>query len=405
MRRAGALALLAVAILTRPLPAQEFLENVSERLTLSAFNDNVRARVSGTLDLEYYHFEQLAPGLIDALGDDLFNPRLTLFLDVQAGPSLYFFAQARFDRGFDPSDRGAQIRLDEYALRYTPWKDGRVSLQVGKFATVIGNWVVRHLSWDNPFISAPLVYEQVTPLEDMHAPGPYEYDGDIHDEKREYLAEIWGPSYASGASIAGKIGKFEYAAEIKNASLASRPESWDATRIGFDHPTFSGRVGWRPNEMWNLGLSASEGPYFRPDALSTLPPGTGLGDFRQYVITQDISFAWRHLQLWAEFHQARFEIPTVGDGDTFGYFIEAKYKFAPQLFGAVRWNQQFFSEVPIFHGARRVPWSHDVSRFETALGYRPTSSTQLKVQYFIQHEESISGPISHTFAVQFTVRF
>src|SRR6266567_1025556 len=87
---------------------------------------------------------------LDSKIDNLFNPRLTLFLDAQYGSQIYFFAQSRLDRGFDPSDRGAQVRLDEYALRITPWDDGRFALQIGKFATVIGNWVPRHLSWENP---------------------------------------------------------------------------------------------------------------------------------------------------------------------------------------------------------------------------------------------------------------
>ena len=47
--------------------------------------------------------------------------------------------------------------MDEYALRWTPWDDGRLSLQAGKFANVIGNWTARHQSWENPFITAPLL--------------------------------------------------------------------------------------------------------------------------------------------------------------------------------------------------------------------------------------------------------
>src|SRR5689334_20480369 len=141
-------------------------DRLDAALTFGAFQDNFRARLSGTIDLEVYHFEQPAPGLIDSTRDSLFNPRLTLFLDAQAGSQIYFFAQARLDRGFDPSDHGAQVRLDEYAVRFTPWADGRFTLQLGKFGTVVGNWVPRHLSWDNPFVNAPLVYENITGISD-----------------------------------------------------------------------------------------------------------------------------------------------------------------------------------------------------------------------------------------------
>src|SRR6201987_4300162 len=148
----------------------DVLDRLDSTLTVSAFQNNLRTRISGLLDLEFYHFNQPAPGLIDSKIDNLFNPRLTFFLDAQLGSQFYFFAQSRIDRGFDPSDHGAQIRLDEYALRITPWDDGRFTLQVGKFATVVGNWVPRHLSWDNPFINAPLLYENVTAIQDKYAP-------------------------------------------------------------------------------------------------------------------------------------------------------------------------------------------------------------------------------------------
>src|SRR5882672_8250308 len=325
----------------------DFFDQVDNALTASAFHDNLRVRLSGTLDLEIYHFEQPAPDLIDSSIDTLFNPRLTLFLDAQVGSHVYFFSQSRLDRGFDPSDNGAQIRIDEYALRVTPWDDGRLTLQIGKFATVVGNWVPRHLSWENPFINAPLVYENVTAIQDKYAPvspayfiySPFLYP------KYTFNPVIWGPSYASGFSVSGRLDRFDYAVEMKNASLSSRPESWYITENGFENPTFNGRVGFRPNEAWNFGFSASEGPYFRREAQSSLPPGRDISDYREFVLRQDISFAWHHLQLWAEFYEARFEVPNVGDADTFAYYVEAKYKFTPQLFGALRWNQQLFDTI------------------------------------------------------------
>ncbi len=382
------------------------LDRLDDTLTMSAFQDDLRARLSGTFDLEFYNFQQPAPGLIDSSNDNLFNPRLTLFLDAQLGEHGYFFAQARVDRGFDPSDHGAEIRLDEYALRITPWQDGRFTLQAGKFATVVGNWVPRHLSWENPFINAPLVYENVTAIQDKYAPysPAYFIYAPYYEGKYAFNPVIWGPSYATGASVSGQLGRFDYAVEMKNASLSSRPESWYITETGFENPTFSGRAGYRPNEAWNFGFSASEGPYFRQEAEPTLPPGTGIDDFREFVLGQDVSFAWHHLQVWAEFYEARFQVPNVGDADTFAYYIEAKYKFTPQLFGAIRWNQQLFGTINDGYG-HNERWSPDLAKIDVAAIYRFTTHAQLKFQYSFQHETSAPGQDNHLLATQFTLRF
>jgi hypothetical protein len=408
--------------------ADDFLDRFDDYLAVSAFHGNIRARVSGLLDLEGYDVEQPPPGLIETEHRFLFNPRFTLFLDAQAGSHVYAFAQARVDRGFDLGDDNAQARLDEYAVRVLPWEDGRFNVQVGKFATVVGNWTHRHLSWENPFITAPLPYENATAVSDKKAPDSrQEFLGkpnETHNEKEEYgeseefsggpdasesyskkynyVPVIWGPSYASGLSVFGQLGKFDYAGEIKNASLSSRPESWDVTDTGFDYPTFSTRFGFRPNEMWNFGMSASTGAYLRPEAAATLSNGHDIGDYREMLLGQDISFAWHHLQLWAECYETRFQVPSVGNADTLAYYLEAKYKFTPQLFGALRWNQQFFGNVSDNEGGSE-PWGDDLWRTDLALGYRFTPHTQLKLQYSLACESA--SDFSHTLAAQVTVRF
>src|ERR1700747_246835 len=230
MKPVAALSLCFLAYTARALDTDDLLDRVDTALSVAAFQDNVRLRLSGTIDLEGYHFEQPPPGLINSNIDNLFNPRLTLFLDAQIGSQVYVFVQSRLDRGFDPSDHGAQVRLDEYALRITPWDDGRFNLQIGKFATVIGNWVRRHLSWENPFVNAPLVYENITPVSDKSAPlSPLDFVRRFDNGKYEFNPVIWGPDYASGVSVSGQLGQFDYAAEIKDSSLAARPESWSLT--------------------------------------------------------------------------------------------------------------------------------------------------------------------------------
>src|ERR1700736_1094166 len=196
MKLFTALSFCAVTATAQALDLEDFFERLDNALTATAFQGNFRARLSGTLDLEAYHFQQPAPGLIDSNIDNLFNPRLTFFLDAQIASQLYFFAQSRIDRGFDPTAQGAQVRLDEYALRVTPWEDGRFTLQIGKFATVVGNWVPRHLSWENPFINAPLVYENVTAISDIFASASsYDFVHGFVYSPVIWNPVIWGPSY------------------------------------------------------------------------------------------------------------------------------------------------------------------------------------------------------------------
>ena len=402
--------ILALALTARMTARADFVEKIHDVHSLNDSHDRFHLQLSGLVDLETYFIDQPAQGLIFSDRDFLLNPRLTLFLDAQIGSKIYLFAQTRVDRGFDPSDDGAQIRLDEYFLRYRPAKN--VHLQVGQFATVVGNWVARHDSWQNPFINAPLPYENLTGIWDSWAPEDAavllewghvgEHDSGDYSDKNLRNPIIWGPSYASGIALSGFCGRFDYAAEMKNASLASRPESWSITQVGFEHPTFSGRAGFRPNEMWNVGLSASSGPYLLSEAALSLPPGRGTGDYRELVLAQDFSFAWHHLQLWAEFYQARFEVPRIGNADTFSYYFEAKYKITSQLFGALRWNQELFSTIR--DADQRTKWGNDIWRIDAALGYRFTNYLQAKLQYSFSRQDTLSEG-ENLIAAQLTAKF
>jgi|CZKI01.1.fsa_nt_gi hypothetical protein len=414
-RAIGAAAVCMMAPGGAALGQDDPLDRLDDRLTFGAWNDNLRARLSGTLDLEGYYLRQPAPGLIFSEGNEVFNPRLSLFLDAQVGTHVYAFVESRADNGFDPGEPGPPVRLDEYVLRFTPWDDGRFNLQIGKFATVVGNWSLRHGSWDNPFVTAPLAYENLTGVWDTTAaretseelawaglrPAPT-YGGEYLQEYHD-VPIIWGPSYASGAAVFGEIGKVDYAFELKNTSLSSRPETWAPTETQWQHPTLSGRVGFLAGEMWNFGFSASAGTYLQPMAAPTLAPGKGFDQYLEVVMGQDVAFAWHHLQIWAEIYEARFEIPEVGNARTQTYYVEAKYKFTPQLFGALRWNQQLFSSLPTATGTAR--WGRNVERVDVGTGYRLTPHVEVKLQYSLEHQDANLQNWGDMLALQFTARF
>jgi len=415
MKRFAAIVLCLAAWASAAARADDDLDRVDDALTVTAADGRTRARVSGTFDLEGYHLSQPPPGLLFTDRDNLLNPRLSLFLDAQLGEHVYVFAQSRLDRGFDPSDDSARLRLDEYAIRLTPGGPG-LNFQIGKFATVVGNWIQRHGSWDNPFITAPLPYDNLVGLWDVaaadstatvlrwaHLAPPAPAAGEYADKTRR-LPVIWGPAYETGAAVSGAVGRIDYAVEVKNAALSARPQRWAATRDDWREPAFSGRIGCRPDEAWNLGFSASTGSYLRPEVAPALPPGRRLNDYRQTVLGEDLAYAWHYWQLWAEIYQARFAVPRVGNAATLAYYLEAKYKFTPQFFGAVRWNQQLFDSLPDATG-KSVRWGREIWRLDLAPTYRFTPHTQLKFQYSLQHESLRSREFSHMLAAQFTVRF
>jgi hypothetical protein len=288
-------------------------------------------------------------------------------------------------------------------------------VQVGRFATVVGNWTTRHGGWTNPFITAPLPYEYLTGMWDTEAvrgrnqllqwshlrPGLAPSVEAIEKDLR--IPIIWGPSYASGIAVSGDVGRLRYAAEAKLGSLSSRPGAWQHGREQRHHPTTSVRLGYRPNPAWDVGVSASSGTYLREGAEHTLAPRHGRGDYQQQVIAQDTTFAWHHLQLWSEIYAARFEIPNVGDAETLAYYVEAKYKFTPQTFGALRWNQQLFGRIG--QGGVATKWGQDVWRIDAGPGFRFTPHTQLKFQYSLQHGDSGARVHTRLLALQFTLRF
>jgi hypothetical protein len=416
MKRKALTLLAGLLLLARAARADDdWLDSLDDALRASAFGGNVTAEITGLLDLEGYSIQQPALGLYTEGGNALFAPRLTLNLDAQITPAIYAFAEVRVDRGFDPADRNLEARFDSYAISYQPWHDLPVQIQAGKFASVVGTYAERYDSWSNPFINAPLPYENRTGVFGDSAPNSAEqfsYERHATDDAYGRVPIMWGPSYASGVAMFGQIGQLSLSAEVKNASLSSPPDAWDLNSHGLSHPTWSGHAYWQPSPAWRFGMSGSVGPYFRPGTSGygysgsqpVFPSGKGFDDYDESTITQDVTFAWRHWQLWAECFETRFDVPEVGNADTLAYYVEGKYKFTPQLFAALRWNQQLFSTVPV-NEYESGKWGSDTWRIDAAITYRWTPRIQTKLQYSFTDQTQIGRQQEHLVAGQITVRF
>src|ERR1043166_2241282 len=78
--------------------ATEFLEWANRTLSIQRSDKSFDLQLSGLVDLEGYFIDQRAPGLIFTDDSFLFNPRLTLFADIQWTRHIYVFGQFRAER-------------------------------------------------------------------------------------------------------------------------------------------------------------------------------------------------------------------------------------------------------------------------------------------------------------------
>lgn len=325
-----------------------------------------------------------APALFESDDPVFISPRLKLDVDGSTGERWYFHTSVCADRGFDPiADENGDVRVDEILLRWQAFDDPRLHLQIGRFPTAFGASQTGHDFFENPFLLAPLPYSQIIGVNtrnpaaisaaaiEARATGAAPPVSSL--SKENWASMIWGPSYASGASVFGSTPRFDYAAEIKNSMLASHPDSWAGN--GFDDPSWTARLGYRPDAAWAFGVSGSRGPWLEDNV-----PGIDRGEFPQTALGFDARWAHRDLILTSELVLMEFRTPDAGSLRAASWFLGGRWKVSPGVWLATRFGRTVANEVEASDGTN-VPWQPDVWRAELAAGWRVTPSVLLKVGY------------------------
>lgn len=390
------------------------LDQLGERLFFSTEDGQYNAQIGGTFDLEYYWQSEDSPaafGWVFPKGGrkTLLAPRLMLTLDANLTEHVYAFVKFRWDTGIHPGLAsaapaiygGTNERFDEFFLRFKVL-DERLNIQVGQFAPQMGNFLGRHDSWDNPFVTYPMVYENVTSVSDITvASGPLNFANrrTFPDNRLNWIPLVWAPYYAQGLSIHGKLSDWGYAISYMNTSPGTRGFSWNND---FNAPTYIGRLTYTPSASWTFGTSASRGIYFRESAVG-FPAGTDREDYHQSLYGLDLRYEWKKWQFFAELFWNEYEVPNAGDARTLAYYVEARYKFNVRWFAAARWGQVFHGKISTNVG--KLDWDEDYHRAEIGLGYRINQHFQLKTQYSHTSQDENFQSVEHLLAFQATMRF
>lgn len=362
--------------------------------------------LSGLLDIESHYVDQEPPGLI--FGDDkLFvTPRLVLFLDALVAEEWYFFVQSRVDQGFHPLSEESDARFDEYFVRYSPQSAPAISLQVGKFATILGGWIRRHDSWHSSFINMPLPYENVTTISDRGSASADDFLArrDVADIKKKWVPIIWGPAYTSGIATVVDFSPFQLDIEIKNAAPSSRPYDWEKDTLDASHPTLASRLGYTVSPAVGHGFSLSYGPYLQESPSQIAPTFDSRGDYEQLLVGYDLRYEYRHLSFFAEAWYSEFQMPQVGIAQSTAYFLEAVYQLTSRWATGLRWNQQFFGSVRDSAGVLRQ-WDDNAERVDASFVFDVHRSAKIKFQYSFFNQQGRIGQGENYAGIQGTLKF
>jgi len=412
-------------------PMESFLERLRQFQSFGTEDGQISFNADLWLTLDYMVFSTPPPGFIQTSNGQIFAPTLSGLFTLDISKHLEFVFLGLVNRGFDPTETSVQSQPAEYYTQLTPFDTPVLNFKGGKFQTAFGQWTNRHFSTQNSLINAPMMYGQMTSVTDGNGGASIAPTTSNLVRRKtsavpvppvtKWIPIVWGPSYASGFQLNGTVGtlqQLDWAFEMKNASLSSRPQEWDLWNRGFNYPTFTGRAGFRPDAAWNLGVSGSSGSYISQAAYdrfsTTSKPGSSIGESRQNVVGTDISYAHGPIELWSEFAWSQYEVPDAKDGKAVGnigaysYFIESKWKFMPQFWLSGRWNQQLYSNVTPATGpgaGSETSWYNNLWRADACLGFKINRFTQFKVQYSYTEEAGTIDPGQNLFAVELVIQF
>lgn len=351
--------------------------------------DDIGFEFSGSLTSEFHFFGSDPPGLTvedPSLRDDRHHRfhrtaqdeanspeylmRLDAWVEAFFGEFVSGAAQGRLDRGPIAPDDGSHwgVRLEQ------AWIDIGIpefSGRAGKFSAPIGSFIPRHEPKNNPFITFPLPYDHMTNNMHNNDTTAMILGRQNRRDSKDWRSFLWREMYGYGVMLFGSTDEWEYAAAMMTQAPSSWPWEWEKDPFDFVDPNFMGRLAFKPDIAWKVGMSGSHGGWQKD------VPGFPGGDDPQLLVGMDVSWAEGDWEVWAEAFYTKWQHPLADDLVAWSYYVEAKYQVLAGLYVAGRFGQMFFDNIRDAAGAVRQ-WDRDHMRYEAAVGYFFTRNFWIK---------------------------
>lgn len=313
-----------------------------------------------------------------AYGHDLLRmARLDLLASLRLGRGLEAVGDLRSENLDAP-------RVYALYLRVRPFAAVELDLQAGRIPPVFGTFPRRRYAQDNPLISWPLPWQYLTTLRPDAL--PRNADALLAVRGSGWYVPYAGYGYASGVPM-GSAARWDTGIEARYAegplalAVAVTQGTLSAPRLEDDNDgkQLSARAEWNPVAGLELGASLSRGAFL--DESLPLPPG----HFEQRAFGLDAEFSRGRVVAQAELLYSEWDLPRRGSPPVdrplraLGYYVEARWRFAPGWHVAGRVDRLDFGDIVGSRGPE--PWEAPARRIEAGLGFVPWRHLLLKTVY------------------------
>ena len=276
-------------------------------------------------------------------------------------------------------------------VRVQPWTARAFEIQAGRIPPAFGAFTRRAYATDNPLIGYPLAYQYLTSLRAEAIPA-------TADDLAAMRARGWYAYYPVGASYwehgVAQMSAFHYDTSVlaKVGVPAARAEISASVTAGTlsnpglgDHngaAQLAMRVAARPLPGLLVGVSAARGAFVAQEVRDVLPARHAGRQYRQQALGADAEISHAYWLVRTELVSTDWQLPALGTPAitspprATAWLTEGRYKLAPGLYVAARYDRMLFSRIETSQGS--MTWDADLWRVEAGAGYSVRRNVLLK---------------------------